>query len=142
MKKQALRVFTILAAVGALTIGSAYGQLPSGLKCDVPFDFTVGKVTLPAGAYTIKSMNSPAELLIKSADGRAAAWVFTIPIQAAAIQEQSQLVFNRYGDRYFLAKVWKTGEMVGDELIKSRAERQLADSGSKMETAIVVAQNR
>jgi hypothetical protein len=47
-----------------------------------------------------------------------------------AMDGKGALRFNRYGDRYFLSQVW-TGGAVGQELAKSRAEReQIASSGA------------
>jgi hypothetical protein len=48
--------------------------------------------------------------------------------QAKDIQTQSKLVFKRYDNRYFLAQVWKAGSNRGRELLKSRAEKEIAQS--------------
>jgi hypothetical protein len=36
------------------------------------------------------------------------------------------LTFRRYGNTYFLAQVWVSGSAEGREMIKSKAERDLA----------------
>jgi hypothetical protein len=41
------------------------------------------------------------------------------------LQAESKLVFNRYGDHYFLSQIWEAGDNAGRELMKSREERQL-----------------
>ena len=37
--------------------------------------------------------------------------------------ETAKIVFNRYGDRYFFAQAWTSGERDGLEALKSRDER-------------------
>jgi hypothetical protein len=46
-------------------------------------------------------------------------------VEARREQDQTKLVFHRYGDQYFLSQVWTAGESDVRELWKSRAEREL-----------------
>jgi len=39
---------------------------------------------------------------------------------------QGTLVFNRYGNDYYLSEVWPAGGSTGRELLKSHTERELA----------------
>jgi hypothetical protein len=34
------------------------------------------------------------------------------------------MVFNRYGDKYYLRQIWTAGDKVGVECQKSRAEKE------------------
>ena len=34
------------------------------------------------------------------------------------------IVFNRYGDRYFLSQIWKPHNATGKQAVKSAAERE------------------
>jgi hypothetical protein len=65
-------------------------------------------------------------LMIKSADGRLSKIVLTVPVQAGGTQESARLIFNRYGEQYFLSQVWTPADNTGLELSRSRAERSLA----------------
>ncbi len=40
--------------------------------------------------------------------------------------DETKLVFNRYGDLYFLAQAWIVGEIHGREFLKSRTESEVA----------------
>src|SRR4030095_8731159 len=110
MKKQALKVFSMLSLSVILGVVSAHANPAGPVKANIPFDFTVANKTLPAGAYTVVPMTTPNVLLIRHEDGRAAAIVITNPMPARQEQGQTKLVFRRYGDQYFLAQVWTEGD--------------------------------
>jgi hypothetical protein len=132
MKKQSLRIFLMIGFLAIVAVLPAHAQSASEQTADVPFSFTVGSKTFPAGTYSVKRLNPQSDrtaLAIKSADGRASKIVLTVPVQSAATQESAKLIFNRYGDQYFLSQVWTTADNTGLELPRSRAERALERSG-------------
>jgi hypothetical protein len=97
-----------ITAISLLTLGSlascagAMAQQPA-MKADIPFGFAVGNTWLPAGEYTI---SSPLRHLIEfqSADHANMATV----VSAESHQESnsgSKLVFEKYGNQYFLHRV-------------------------------------
>ena len=94
---------------------------------NVPFDFVAGNKTLPAGEYAVKAVG-PANMLIlvDRTDSTTSAFLPTHAAVSAQPQIESKLVFNRYGDRYFLAQVWTSGNTSGRELIKSAREKEVA----------------
>jgi len=53
--------------------------------------------------------------------------------EAKEIQTQSKLIFKRYESRYFLSQVWTEGSSRGRELLKSQAEKEIAQS-ARLET--------
>ena len=128
MRKQAQMIAVAVALFGLLCAG-ARAQSPSGaLKFHVPFDFNVGQQTMPAGDYFVtflgRDSNLPA-VLIKSGDGRDARMLQMTPVEARRARERATLVFNRYGDRHFLAQVWTPSERAGLKARKSPAERRV-----------------
>ncbi len=83
------------------------------LIASIPFAFSVGKTTLPAGKYTITVLNPASDrkiLQIRSLDGRSSAVVLTTGIIGNA-SENAKLVFERYADRYVFAQA----QLAGDE---------------------------
>jgi hypothetical protein len=72
--------------------------------------------------------------LIRCSDASAAAMVLSNATQAKETQTQSTLVFKRYDNRYFLSQIWKAGSIRGRELLKSPAEKEIAQS-ARLETA-------
>jgi hypothetical protein len=109
------------------------------MKFNVPFDFTVGQQTMPAGEYVVtllgRDSNSPI-ILIKSGDGRASRILQMTPVEARRARESATLVFNRHGGRHFLAQVWTPAERAGLKVRKSPAERRM-EVVSKAEAATV-----
>ena len=62
-------------------------------------------------------------LKIENRDTLHTIFVASSPLQRQDIQNESKLVFNRYGNQYFLAQVWIAGRSSGDEVRKSATER-------------------
>ena len=126
MKKLFNISFAIMVLAGVLTIG-VQAQTASGLKivANIPFAFTVGKAELPSGKYTITVLNNSSDrkiLQIRSVDGRTAAMVITTGV-IGNVSDDSKLVFDRYGDRYFFSQARLAGDPTGLATMKSSAER-------------------
>jgi hypothetical protein len=123
MKKQ---VLALLGLGLLLATASAYAQTIR-LKANVPFNFIVNRATLPAGEYTIESMNLQGTVLsIRDSDQRPKSMVISNRCESAKASAQTKLVFHRYGDRYFLAQIWLAGNKSGHELPKSAREVEVA----------------
>jgi hypothetical protein len=95
-----------ISAIGLLTIASlatCTGAIAQQLKANIPFDFTVGNTWMPAGEYTI---SSPVRQVvqIRSADLAKIATVVSFQSYNES-RSGSKLVFDRYGDHYFLHSV-------------------------------------
>jgi hypothetical protein len=73
------------------------------LKARIPFQFNVGEATLPAGTYLVSSPESGV-IRIANVDKSSAATVTTTH-DFRDPQHQDELVFNKYGDLYFLHTV-------------------------------------
>ena len=132
VKMGLLAVMTIIAA----SVSANAQSLNYRLTANIPFDFSVAGQKLPAGKYRINRAqqgNGDMVVQISSTDGHSNITRLTIPVMANRPAENSKLVFNRYGDEYFLSEIWPAGGVTGRELHKSRAERELArkahDSG-------------
>ena len=131
MKTNSLTTFAAIALLTLAAAATARAQsAPRAQAADIPFEFTAGDQTFPAGVYRVERVNTQtdrAALSIKSGDGRLSVLVQTMPVETrpGAPSESAMLVFNRYGDRYFLSQIWQPSDEAGLELPKSRAERAL-----------------
>jgi hypothetical protein len=113
----------------AASVSANAQSLNYRLTANIPFDFSVGGQKLPAGKYWInraQPSNGDLVIQIRSMDGHSNATRLTIPKSGFDPVQTSALVFNRYGDEYFLSEIWVAGGVTGRELTKSRAERELA----------------
>ena len=95
-----------ISAIGLLTIASlatCTGAIAQQLKANIPFGFTVGNTWMPAGEYTISSPLRQV-VQVRSVD---LAKIATI-VSSQGYNESrsgSKLVFDKYGDQYFLRHV-------------------------------------
>jgi len=121
-------VTTIIAAVGLfLTMGvvSVSAQTPTGAEVNIPFDFSAGKASLKAGTYVI-IRKSDSMLQIRHANEKRTILVNApLTIGSRDYRAGERLVFNRYGDEYFLTQVWFTADQ-GKQLLPSNAETSAA----------------
>ena len=132
------RNFLPLLAMFLLAAGSLYAQVSSPVKANIPFDFTAGSLDLPAGEYTIGSMENPVTLLIRG-EGMRASFLGSHGDQANGLPLSSKLVFHRYGDRYFLSQIWVQGEKRGSELPMTKVEKELRASNARPTLVAVLA---
>lgn len=139
MTKKTLAIASVVVLSMAVAAVSARAQASFPLEANIPFDFVVGKQTLPAGEYRIErvSSNRLEPLMIRSTDGHASTIVLTMAVLANDWQSESKLVFNRYGDKYFLSEIWTAGNQSGRGLYKSPRETELARKAMKREVAVL-----
>ena len=125
MKNTLCRITGILALAFLATTEVARAQEP--VVANIPFQFTAGQMTLPAGEYKVQRMNDDSSaLLVRSTDGNEATIVMTFAASVNAPQTQTKLIFHRYGNHYFLAQVWTAGSTRGRALTKSAKEKEQA----------------
>ena len=139
MKKQVL----ILSVVAALATANVYAQETNRLKVDVPFSFHVGKSTMPAGQYDVRTnASAQGNLMLRSADCKSIVNVAARPAQAKASHDRGMLVFNHYNGEYFLSEVWNAGTTSGAELNKSKRELEIARSETPVDKSVLYAKSR
>ena len=119
MTKQSFIIIAALAfvfGIGTVT-ASAQGQV---LKADIPFEFTVGKKTLPAGEYLVKLPETAGAQVVsfRKADGEGYGMTLTNQVSSKGAEVANGLVFVKSGDRYFLYQV-HNGREIGQQVVKS-----------------------
>ncbi len=111
-----------LLAIG-LTCGTAFAQANQvGVSADIPFSFAVGNTTLPPGKYDFVRADTW-DYTISNENGDVTVIVLTEPTGAPTLSKESELVFDVYGDKYFLSKILVGGELGGYYVPKTGAER-------------------
>jgi hypothetical protein len=95
-----------ISAIGLLTIASlatCTGAIAQQLKANIPFGFTVGNTWMPAGEYTI---SSPLRQVVQVRSTDLARIATLVSSQSYNESKSgSKLVFDKYGDQYFLRRV-------------------------------------
>jgi len=123
MKKHLFTTMAIAMFVATIAVTSARAQNAPLVSVSIPFDFEVAGKTMKAGDYQVRMEGSRSTLKIENRDSLHTTFVTISPLQRADIQNESKLVFNRYGNQYFLAQVWIAGRTSGEEVRQSTTER-------------------
>jgi len=122
MKK--ISAIALLALGSLVSVGSASAQ-DHAIRATVPFDFAVGSKVLPAGAYTIEPTSADSVLIWNSEKH-----ISVISRAYAGDKESitSKLVFNKYGDQYFLREILASSINVNLEPPTSKLEKRVRSS--------------
>lgn len=130
MRKQLLNGLTGLALIAMLAMATAVAAAKplaaNKVVANIPFEFSVGYKTMPAGEYAVLSIPNSNGLLIQSSDGKRSALRLSNGVESSKTQTHARLVFHRYGERYFLAEVWNGSDKSGRELFRTEEERNIA----------------
>ena len=140
MKPRTVHV-AILVDLAALLSGPVQAQMAikePQARMDIPFTFFAGGVRLPAGEYHISHPGDPYFVLIQKHDGQAQALVYVHP-SAVNSRESTQLVFNKYGDQYFLSQVWTEPDQEVHQCFKSPREKELMAHAQMLESVVISA---
>ena len=126
-----LAVASLFLALGALPVAA---QGKKSLILNAPFNFTVEQQKMPAGTYRI--LVEHGWLQIRNEDSNKAAMVLTLPVSGKSPEGIGQVVFNRYGSRYFLSQVWLPEMEAGRQTLESREEKGL-EKREKLEAVVI-----
>ena len=108
-------------------------------RVEIPFAFVAGGTHLPAGQYNVYHPGNPYLIVIEKDDGRAQAMAYVHPSVADSSDSSTKLVFNKYGDQYFLAQVWTEPDQEVHQCFKCRMEQTLMAQAGRPESVAVVA---
>jgi hypothetical protein len=126
------RAGTFAIAFGALlaifVVSAGAESLSTVTTAKVPFGFTVGNLALPAGEYSIQSLTS-GTVVVRN-DRTKERGVALGRVQTSKRETSAKLVFNRYGENYFLSAI----DLFGDRTISfgvSKTEQEFRKNSSK-----------
>ena len=129
MKNQLRRLLVTIglsAVLGSSLLNAqTYGKVA---VADVPFSFRIADRVLPPGNYTVTAHSNG--LMQLSNRENQQSMVFLANSERTNKQSDPKLIFNCYGDRYFLSQVW-LGNDDGRILAKGHLEKEIAGTGSK-----------
>ena len=111
---------------GFLAIAVGFGATEAAgqgtvLRAEIPFEFTVGKKTLPAGEYriTLPSTGDASKVTFSSVNGDSFSMAMTQGIRSSKAEVANGLVFLKYGDKLVLYRVFD-GREIGHEVVSSK----------------------
>jgi hypothetical protein len=130
----------VLAMSAAAMLGTTGLYAQTRVVANVPFNFTVETVRLPAGEYALQPTSTGSDMLqIQNvATGEiilvnAPSWLSTHKGKGAG---SDQIIFHRYGDRYFFSEVWTPDGLRG-RAMPSKLEREIQASSPGKQVALV-----
>jgi len=103
-----LKMSAIAFTIAAVTLGSAAAARADDdtVVAKVPFAFFAGDVQMPSGVYIVKEVDlSTGVISIQNKDGHEFVYAVTIPAAEEAPVGKPELIFEKFGDHYFLARV-------------------------------------
>jgi hypothetical protein len=134
------RLFAFSGLLVLLTFSAAFGQSDRQTIIHIPFNFSVGEKTFPAGEYEIERNrnNSDTVWVIRHKDNVGSAILLTRPVRAYDVVEHTRLVFNRYDDLYFLSEFWTVGSQTGHQIPVSKQERALEKAVAMRQVNVLI----
>lgn len=125
MKMQSLKLLAAAFVLGIFTVLASANTASAQevLSFKVPFEFSVGGKKMEAGNYDLKKM-SHSRFVLRNAETKESMIIVSDGDTAnggAATGET--LVFNRYGNAYFLRRIYANRNQPGREIYESKKER-------------------
>ena len=112
----------VILAGAAATNAQAQSGSSQRIVANIPFTFNVGKVSLPAGKYTVTVLNPTSDhriLQVRSSNGRSSAMIMTTGV-IGDVSENSKLVFERNGDHYYFAQAQMAGDSTSLAAVRAK----------------------
>jgi hypothetical protein len=111
-------------ALGAVCLcGVALYAQTYQVSAKIPFSFHVGDAVVPAGEYQLGATGNKPILQLRSRTTGRGNFV-TIKTGAENTEHRrSVLVFNRYGDAYFLSEIWDESG-IGSKVPTTKSEKE------------------
>jgi hypothetical protein len=133
--RRLLPLFIGLVLAFAINPVKAHAQIADEdeIEADIPFQFHAGDAKLPPGKYTFRliSDSNPMILEISSVDGSASALIDVEGAWARTVSANTELIFNRYGNRYFLEKLFDKDKQDGNKVFESRYEKLINQAAAE-----------
>jgi len=126
MRNKMFSSIAMLSLFFVLAIAGVQAQRSTGVEVNLPFDFTAGKGTLKAGRYNVRKLSGEV-FSIRSEDGKQTIVNAQLTVGSRDSKGGARLVFNRYGDSYFLSQIWLTQE-IGQQLFPTKSESKARDT--------------
>ena len=122
MKQQIFKLTAIVAIFLGLAVTGVNAQAPSKVEVNIPFEFSAGPKTLHKGVYSIKRLSGN-YLSLRSVDGKSSV-ILNAPLNLTALDDKGErLVFNKYGDEYFLSQIWLTTDTGRELSVRRKAAK-------------------
>ena len=125
----------VLVVSAAAMLGTARLHAQSGVVANVPFNFNAASAKMPAGEYTLTSINRTSGVIrmlnVATGESILVSAPATLTTYKGNSEETGKLIFHRYGDRYFFSEVWTPDGLRG-RVMPSKLEQEIKSGGEKL----------
>ncbi len=123
--KRIASTFTELSLAVLFFVVSAHAQSGQRITANIPFEFTVGTISLPAGQYKfIRTEDNFYQ--VRDADGHSLFTMASASIEANGLPEKSMLKFATVNGRHVLVQIWNDLASNGSEFAYVNTSVELA----------------
>lgn len=133
MRPHSLKLFVGAFVLGLATIftlaNAAHAQQVSSF--DIPFDFHVFREKLAAGTYEFQKIGDNAYRMKNTATKNSRIIAFNALTGDKGAADAESLVFNRYGENYFLNSLFDARGNAGRRIIETSYEKKMRREMSK-----------
>ena len=120
-----LRSFLFIGLLGFVFVfgaSNASGQGSTVMQVEIPFDFVIGKRTLPAGNYDVKLKETSGNpyVTLRSTNGGKIGLALVGSVNPVAENTDSGLTFLRSGEKHILSGLKVAGRNINHQLVLSK----------------------
>jgi len=124
-----ITAIALLAIANFAMAGTSFAQ-STGVRANVPFDFTVGNKLFPAGTYTIKEQSD--HVIIITNYNKPIAALSLVNGNSNRSPNGGKLKFHRYGSQYFLSEILCDQANMNLQVPTSKTEQRIALQEAKL----------
>ena len=123
------RILTAISFAVLWLAAAAHAQyVPTVVKVNIPFDFTVNNKAFPSGEYWFRC--TPVRLDLRDSQAHIVVSLFPHPVESLENVAETKLQFST-DDSHALLRLWVRGQRIGYELARPKALTALAKQHSR-----------
>jgi hypothetical protein len=116
----------LAAGLFAATLTASLHAQTMDLKANIPFDFRIGNAVFLSGEYSVRNSGGVLSVVQTTGDHKGGNFLTFGEDHPKTSTGMGTLEFHRYGDSYYLSKVWISESSVARALPRTPSEKELA----------------
>ena len=132
----------LAAGLFAATLSTSLHAQTMNMLASIPFDFRIGNTAFPSGEYSIRHSDGVLSVKQTTRNGKGGMFMTVGEDRPKTSTSAGTLQFSRYGDSYYLSKVWTPNSQVARATLRTPRERELASHVGMPGTAAVSLRNK
>lgn len=111
----AFRLSILALSLVVLFVPLAGAQITRAITANIGHSFIIGNTTLPAGKYVFRMLGTQSltSMIVSSANDATSVEFLVREATDSHVPSHSELIFRRYGNKEFLARIFQVGTKDG-----------------------------